>query len=146
MSNDDDASNKWGTPPEEIADYDMGSAQDAIADDDDTYTVWVADHDRKKRWAFQVRERVPVRKKGQILERNTSVNEDGLNVAYDYYVDMLEYMVVSWSGEDDADAPGLRELLTRAYTGNSPNNPVFEKLQDEVPPPFANVSESDLNV
>lgn len=144
MSNDD-ADDKWGSPPEEIADYDMGKASDAIASDDETYVVWVADHERETRWAFELRERVPVRKKGQILERNTSVDEDGLNVAYDYYVDMLEYMVVSWSGEDEADAPGLRELLTRAYTGGA-NNPVFEKLQDEVPPPFANVSEADLNV
>lgn len=141
---EDEAADKWGKPPEEIADYDMGSAQDAIAADDDTYVKWVADHERETRWAFELRERVPIRKKGQILERNTSVNEDGLNVAYDYYVDMLEYMVVSWSGEDDADAPGLRELLTRAYTGSEPDNPVFEALQDEVPPPFQNVAPGDL--
>jgi len=145
MPNDND-DGKWGSPPDEIADYDMGTAQDAIAGGDDTYVMWVADHERETRWAFELRERVPVRKKGQILESNTSVTEDGLNVAYDYYVDMLEYMITSWSGEDDDDAPGLRELLTRAYTGSEPDNPVFEELQEEVPPPFANVSEADLNV
>lgn len=143
MSNDD-ASDKWGSPPEEIADYDMGSAQDAIASDDDTYTKWIADHEREVRWAFELRERVPVRKKGQILEQNTAVDEGGLNLSYDFYVDMLEYMIVSWSGEDDPEAPGLRELLTRSYTGNEPDNPVFEELQEEVPPPFANVAEGDL--
>jgi len=142
----DDATDKFGKPPEDIADYEMGRARDAIASDDDTYTVWVADHEREVKWAFEVRERVPVRKKGQILESNTSVDEAGLNVAYDYYVDMLEYMIVSWSGEGEDGAPGLRELLTGAYTGSDPDNPVFEKLQEEVPPPFANVSEADLNV
>jgi hypothetical protein len=142
MANDD----KWGKPPEQIADYDMGRGRDAIASDDDTYTKWVADHEREVKWAFELRERVPVRKKGQILERNTSTDEEGLHVAYDYYVDMLEYMIVSWSGESDPEAPGLRELLTGAYTGSEPDNPVFESLQDEVPPPFANVSEADLNV
>lgn len=142
MSNDD--ADKWGKPPEEIAEYDMGSAQDAIADESDTYVVWVADHERETRWAFELRERVPVRKKGQILERHLTITDEGPSLSYDYYVDMLEYMVVDWSGSDDPNAPGLKELLTRNYVGKSPDNPVFEKLQDEVPPPFANVSEAEL--
>lgn len=131
-------------PPEELADYDPGTAHDAIATDDDTRVVWVADHEIEKRWWFELRDRIPVRKKGSILEQNTTANEEGVNVSADYYTDMLEYMIVDWSGSDDADAPGLRTLLTKAYRGKDADNPVFETLQDEVPPPFANVPESEV--
>lgn len=131
-------------PPDELKGYDPGSARDAMATDDDTDVVWVADHEREKRWWFEIRERIPVRKKGSILETNTTATEDGVNVSADYYTDMLEYMIVDWSGGDDADAPSLREFLTKAYRGSDPDNPVFETLQDEVPPPFANVPEAEV--
>lgn len=140
----DDATDDAPAVPDELSDYDMGSAKDAIADDTDTYTKWVADHERGLKWWFELRERVPVRKKGQILEKHTAVDEAGLTLSYDYYIDMLEYLIVDWSGADDDDAPGIRELLTRAYTGTEPDNPVFEELQDEVPPPFQNVPQGDL--
>lgn len=133
-------------PPEELADYDPGTANDALADRDDTRTVWVADHDREKRWWFELTERVPVRKKQKFVEENTTASKDGVNVDSDYYVDMLEYMVVDWSGADDEDAPGIREFLTSAYRGNDPENPVFEDLWNEVPPPFAQIPDADLNV
>jgi len=132
-------------PPEELKEYDPGSAQDALADDGATRTVWVADHERETRWWFQLSERVPVRKKQKFVEEHTTATKDGINVDSDYYVDMLEFLIEDWSGAGDADAPGLREFLTSAYRGNEPDNPVFEDLWDEVPPPFANVAEADLN-
>ena len=129
--------------PDQIADYDVGSAQDALADHS-TRTVWVADHERKLRWKFELQKRVPVRKKQKIVEENTTATEDGINVSSDYYVDMLEELIVSWSGEDEPESPSLRELLTGAYRGTGTQNTVFEDLWDEVPPPFANLPESDL--
>jgi len=133
-------------PPEELKDYDPGSAQDALAGDGSTRTVWVADHDVEKRWWFRLSERVPVRKKQKIVEDNTTATQEGINVDADYYVDMLEFLITEWSGEDDEDAPSLREFLTSAYRGNDPENPVFEDLWNEVPPPFANIPDADLNV
>lgn len=130
-------------PPEDIADYDMGSGRDAIADAS-TDVVWVADHEREMRWWFELRRRVPLRKKNQILEDNVDIAKDGsMNVASDYYTDMLEYMIVSWSGEDAPDAPGLRELLTGCYAGTDTGNPTFERLQEEVPPPFASIPDTE---
>lgn len=123
-------------PPEEIADYDLGSAADALANEGDTKTVWVADHDREVRWWFKVVDRVPVRRKQKIVEENTTATNEGVNVSSDYYIDMLEFMVEDWSGANDADAPGLRELLTGAYRTGDAANPVFEELWEEVPPPF----------
>jgi len=133
-------------PPEELKDYDPGTAQDALATDGPTRTVWVADHDREKRWWFKLSERVPVRKKQKFVEENTTATQEGINVDSDYYVDMLEFLIDDWSGAGDEDAPGLRELLTSAYRGNDPENPVFEDLWNEVPPPFANIPDADLNV
>lgn len=132
-------------PPEELSDYDPGSAQDALAGSGSTRVVWVADHEREKRWWFRVSERVPVRKKQKFVADNTTATEDGIDVDSDYYVDMLEFLIVEWSGENDDDAPGLREFLTGAYRGNDPTNPVFEDLWDEVPPPFGDLADSDLN-
>lgn len=133
-------------PPEELADYDFGSAQDAIADSGgNTRHVWVADHEREVKWWFELSDRIPVRRKQKVVEANTTTTQEGIEVDADYYVDMLEIMVVDWSGADDGDAPELRELLTKAYRGNDADNPVFEKLWDEVPPPFAGIPESDLN-
>lgn len=132
-------------PPEDLADYDMGSAQDALADDADTRVVWVADHEREKKWHFELTERVPVRKKQKIVEQNTTATREGVNVDADYYVDMLEYLIVDWSGAGDEDAPGIREFLTAAYRGNDVDNPVFESLWDEVPPPFGDINDADLN-
>lgn len=134
-------------PPEELADYDPGTAQDAIASDDGpANVVWVADHEREKRWWFRLRSRVPVRKKQKIVEKNTTAGPEGVNVNADYYVDMLEEMIVEWSGSDDPDAPSLRELLTGAYRGADAENPVFEDLWNQVPPPFAGLADADLNV
>ena len=48
------------------------------------------------------------------------------------------------SGGDDPDAPGLRTLLTGVYAATDNDNPVFETLQDEVPPPVAGITEDDL--
>ena len=133
-------------PPEDLADYDPGTARDALATDGDTRVVWVADHDRETRWWFEVRERIPVRKKQKFVADNTTATADGVNIDSDYYVDMLEYMVVDWSGAGDDDAPGLREFLTSAYRGKDVENPVFEELWNEVPPPFAQIPDADLNV
>jgi len=131
-------------PPEDIADYDDGTAQDALSDST-TYVKWVADHEREKKWWFEIKQRVPLRKKNNTLEKHVSVDEDGeMNISADYYTDMLEYMIVDWSGANHPDAPGLKELLTGVYAGTEPGNPVFEDLQDEVPPPVAGVSEEDL--
>ena len=132
-------------PPEELADYDPGSAQDALAGREHTRIVWVADHERETRWWFELSERIPVRKKQKLVANNTTATKEGIDVDSDYYVDMLEEMVVDWSGADEGDAPGLRELLTSAYRGKDPENPVFESLWDEVPPPFANIPDADLN-
>ena len=133
-------------PPEELADYDPGTAQDALATQDDTRIVWVADHDRETRWWFEITERIPVRKKQKIVGNNTTATAEGVEVDSDYYVDMLEELVVDWSGSGDDDAPSLRELLTGAYRGNDVDNPVFEDLWNEVPPPFAQIPDADLNV
>ena len=133
-------------PPEELADYDPGTAQDALADDGDTRVVWVADHETETRWWFKISERVPVRRKQKFVEQNTTATDEGINVDSDYYVDMLEFLIDDWSGADDDDAPPLREFLTGAYRGNDPENPVFEDLWNEVPPPFANIPDADLNV
>lgn len=132
-------------PPEHLQEYDPGSAREAIADNSSTYIKWIADHDAKRRWYFELKERVPVRKKQTVLEDHTKQTDEGTHISSDYYVDMLEYMVVDWSGADDENAPSLRELLTSAYRGNDANNPVFESLWDEVPPPFAEVPEAELN-
>lgn len=134
-------------PPEELADYDPGSAQDALAGGDgNTRVVWVADHERETRWWFELAERIPVRKKQQLVANNTTATKDGVDVDSDYYVDMLEEMIVDWSGADEPEAPGIRELLTGAYRGKDPQNPVFEDLWEEVPPPFAALPDEDLNV
>lgn len=143
---DEDVPNDVPEPPEDIADYDLGSAQDAVGGDGGpSKVVWVADHEREVRWWFRLSERIPVRKKQKIVEENVTAKEDGINVDADYYVDMLELLIEEWSGEGDDDAPGLRELLTSAYRSNDPENPVFETLWDEVPPPFSNVPDADLN-
>jgi hypothetical protein len=142
----DDTPDKVPEPPEDVADYELGTADDAIADDSSTRVVWVVDHERELKWWFELREQVPVRKKGNVLEDNATMTEQGTKVSNDYYIDMLEYMVVDWSGADDPDAPGIRELLTKAPTGNEVGNPVFEKLQNEVPPPVSDIDEAELNV
>jgi hypothetical protein len=130
-------------PPDDIADYDVGSAQDALADKS-TRSVWVADHERELRWKFDLKERLPVRKKQKIVEDNTTATEEGINISSDYYIDMLEELIVSWSGDDEPESPDLRELLTGAYRGTDDENTVFEDLWDEVPPPFANIPDADL--
>jgi len=141
MASDDDPE-----PPEDLKEYDPGSAHDALVDDGPTRTVWIADHDREKRWWFELSERVPVRRKQKVVEENVTATPDGVNINSDYYVDMLEFLIVDWSGADDSDAPSIREFLTSAYRGSDIDNPVFEDLWDEVPPPFGDVSDADLNV
>lgn len=131
-------------PPEDIADYDLGSASEALAKNGSTRTVWVSDHEREIRWWFELTERVPVRKKQKIVEENTTATQEGVNIDSTYYIDMLEYMVQDWAGSDDPEAPGLRELLTGAYRGQEADNPVFESLLDEVPPPFSELPDADL--
>jgi hypothetical protein len=134
------------TPPDEIAGYDPGTAQEAVSDSTETRTVWVADHEREKRWWFKITDQVPVRKKQSIVEKNTTATPDGVEVDSTYYVDMLEYLIQDWSGSGDADAPSIREFLTSAYRTKDPENPVFEDLWSEVPPPFGDLSDADLNV
>jgi len=133
-------------PPEELRDYDPGSAADAMVDEGDTRVVWIADHEAEKRWWFELSENVPVRRKQKMVEQNTTAGPDGVTIDADYYVDMLEFIIVDWSGADDPDAPGIREFLTKAYRGQGFDNPVFEDLWEEVPPPFANIPDADLNV
>lgn len=121
-------------PPEG---FEMGSVDDAIADDSSTTRVWVTNDDEGVAYWFDLVEKVPLRKKNSVLEDNLTIKNGDPNLSGDYFIDLLEYMIRDWFGADEPDAPGLRAFLTQMGTE-------FEDLQDEVPDPFTNIDEDDL--
>lgn len=123
--------------------FEVGSIDDAVVDESRTETVWVKDDDKGVAYWFEMKEDVPLRKKNEVLENNltTEKGPDGeprQNLSSDYYSDMIQYMVVDWFGaqEDHDDVPSLRVFLNKMSA-------VFEDLQDEVPPPFESLPDSD---
>lgn len=130
--------------PEPPEGYEVGTVSDAVVDESATRTVWVTDDDSGTAYWFELKEDVPLRKKNHILENNLTTEQapDGTprqNLSSDYYTDMLEYMVDDWFGSDtqNTEAPSLRVFLTKMSS-------VFESLQDEVPPPFDSIDDSEL--
>jgi hypothetical protein len=121
--------------------FEVGTIDDAIADEDDTYRKKIVDEDAKTVYWFDLKGDVPMRKKDQVLENNltTEKGPDGepqQNLSTDYYYDLLDYMVVDWFGAYEADAPSLRVFFNKMST-------VFEELRDEVPPPFEDLTEAE---
>ena len=121
--------------------FEVGTIDDAIADEDNTYRKKIVDEDAKTVYWFDLKGDVPMRKKDQVLENNltTEKGPDGepqQNLSTDYYYDLLDYMVVDWFGAYEADAPSLRVFFNKMST-------VFEELRDEVPPPFEDLTEAE---
>jgi len=121
--------------------FEVGTIDDAIADEDDTYRTKIVDEDAKTVYWFDLKGDVPMRKKDQVLENNltTEKGPDGepqQNLSTDYYYDLLDYMVVDWFGAYEDDAPSLRVFFNKMST-------VFEELRDEVPPPFEDLTEAE---
>lgn len=123
--------------------FEVGSIDDATADDRDTYRKKIVDEDAKKVYWFELKADVPMRKKDSILEQHLTTEQgpDGQpqqNLSTGYYYEMLEYMVVDWFGayQDHDDVTSLRVFFNRMSTA-------FEELRDEVPPPFEGLSDAE---
>jgi len=129
-------------PDVEVPDgFEVGTIEDATADEDDTYRKKIVDDDAKKVYWFDLKADVPMRKKDSVLEQNLTTEqgpngEPQQNLSTDYYYDLLEYMVVDWFGAYEDDAPSLRVFFNKMST-------VFEELRDEVPPPFEDLTEAE---
>jgi len=129
-------------PDVEVPDgFEVGTIEDATADEDDTYRKKIVDDDAKKVYWFDLKADVPMRKKDSVLEQNLTTEqgpngEPQQNLSTDYYYDLLEYMVVDWFGAYEDDAPSLRVFFNKMST-------VFEELRDEVPPAFEDLTEAE---
>jgi len=121
--------------------FEVGTVDDATADDKSTYRKKIIDEDDKKVYWFDLKSDVPMRKKDSVLEDNLRTErgpggEPEQNLSTDYYYDMLEYMVDDWFGAYEDDAPSLKVFFNKMST-------VFEELRDEVPPPFEDLTEAE---
>jgi len=137
-SDQDQDAPKAPEPPEG---FEVGTVEDAVADEDATRRVWITDDDDGVAYWFDLKTDVPLRKKNAVLEDNLTTEkgpegEPRQNLSADYYTDMLRYMVDDWFGADDPDAPGMATFLTQMSS-------VFEELQNEVPKPMSELPEGD---
>ena len=131
-----------GMPDVDVPDgFEVGTIDDATADEEDTRRKKIVDEDDKKVYWFDIKTDVPMRKKDNVLEDNLTTErgpngDPQQNLSTGYYYDMLDYMVVDWFGAYEDDAPSLRVFFNKMST-------VFEDLRDEVPPPFDDLTEAE---